>query len=160
MACKIVYNTKRLTSSKYDRPHTTITDTLQSDEAMMDKLTGYEEVTNIEDVKIRTHMRYITFKDGNARFCLGGLLTKVHSEYVILTNGSLSWSVQRYYINKETGEKHYTKFYSYINKERQQELQLDAQKKELEKKQLEIENLRKQLESKKIECNNHDVEFF
>ena len=43
----------------------------------------------------------MTLKDGSQVFRLGGLLKKRHSKYVILSNGTFSWSVQRYHYVEE-----------------------------------------------------------
>ena len=50
--------TIRLSKTTYERPATTITDTLQSPEAYREKLKGYVEVDNIDFVSIKTHVRY------------------------------------------------------------------------------------------------------
>jgi len=89
--------TRKLSKSNYDRPELTLTDTLQTNASMAEKLKNYERVEDIEDVNLNTHVRYVTWKDNKQRFCLGGLLTKIHKKYVILSNGTFSWSVQRYH---------------------------------------------------------------
>lgn len=62
------------------------------------KLEEYSQVEDIKKVSIGTHMRYFTFnpKTGEKQFRLGGFLSKIDPEmkYVILQNGSFSWSVQ------------------------------------------------------------------
>jgi mannose-1-phosphate guanylyltransferase len=62
------------------------------------KLEEYSQVEDIRKVSIGTHMRYFTFnpKTGEKQFRLGGFLSKIDPEmkYVILQNGSFSWSVQ------------------------------------------------------------------
>ena len=128
--------TRRLSSTTYDRPEVTLTDTLQTNEKMREKLLNYTRVDDIEDVSINTHVRYVTLKDGSQRFCLGGLLKKRHSKYVILSNGTFSWSVQRYHY--EEGEEDpifETAFFRILSKEEQQ-------RKVIEKQQEEIEQLR------------------
>ena len=69
--------TKRLAKSNYQRPKKTYTDTLQTNKAMQDKLSNYIQAEEIEDVNISTHVRYVTLKDGQQRFCLGGLLCPI-----------------------------------------------------------------------------------
>ena len=110
--------TQRLSKTEYDRPSTTITDTFQNDEAMLKKLEGYEEVDMLERVEYNTHVRYITLKEGVPRFCLGGLLKRVFEDYVVLSNGKLTWSVQRNFYNEQKQVIFNTKFYKYISKDR------------------------------------------
>ena len=126
--------TRRLAKSVYDRPQTTYTDTLQTNEAMKEKLKNYIQVDDIEDVNINTHVRYVTMKDGRQRFCLGGLLKKIHSKYVVLSNGNYSWSVQRYHYlddDDESQEPFETVFFRILSKQEQQQRLIDAQQEEL-----------------------------
>ena len=60
------------------------------------KLEEYKQVQNIKDVSLNSHLRYFNFnpKTGKKQFRLGGFLTKINDDYVILSNGTLSWSVQ------------------------------------------------------------------
>lgn len=89
--------TKRLTRDKsYVRPKSTYQDTMTNKE-INDKLKDYKKVNNILQVPINTHVRYFTVdKSGSTVFRLGGNLTKIgdNMKYVILSNGTLSWSVQ------------------------------------------------------------------
>jgi hypothetical protein len=61
------------------------------------KLEEYQQVDNIDDVKLNTHIRYFTFNptNGKKQFRLGGFLTKIDEKYVVLSNGKLTWSVQK-----------------------------------------------------------------
>lgn len=126
--------TKRLSKTTYDRPETTFQDTLQTDEAMLEKLAGYEEVEDPSQIEYSTHTRYITYKDGYAKFCLGGLLKRVMPEYVVFSNGTLSWSVQKEYFDEKSkvslGK---TRFFKYINKDERNSLIIQEQQSELEK---------------------------
>jgi len=81
----------------YVRPKKTFQDSMSSDD-IKEKLKEYKKVTDIRKVIIGTHVRYFT-KDKETKanvFRLGGFLTKFGDEYkyVILSNGSISWSVQ------------------------------------------------------------------
>lgn len=60
------------------------------------KLEEYQQVDDIKEVPLNTHLRYFTFnpKTGKKQFRLGGFLSKIDEEYVILNNGEFSWSVQ------------------------------------------------------------------
>jgi hypothetical protein len=87
--------TTRLKKDSYVRPKQTTTDKLTSDE-VESKLEDYTSVTDISKVPIGTHIRYFVNKDGKPLFRLGGFLYKIDGlpEYVILNNGTKSWSVQ------------------------------------------------------------------
>ena len=90
--------TKRLSNDNaYIRPKKTVQDTLSNDE-IREKLKDYKKVSDIRKVIIGTHLRYFS-KDKVTKkpvFRLGGFLTKFGDEYkyVILSNGTISWSVQ------------------------------------------------------------------
>jgi len=89
--------TQRLGADKgYKKPDVTFQEQLTKEE-IAEKLKGYEKVENIIDVPINTHVRYFIFdKDGNASFRTGGLLQNKNNGdvYVVLSNGTFSWSVQ------------------------------------------------------------------
>ena len=142
--------TKRLSKTNYERPETTFQDTLQNDSSMLEKLAGYEEVDDPSQIEYSTHTRYITFKDGFAKFCLGGLLKRVLPEYVVFSNGTLSWSVQKEYFNEKTrvslGK---TRFFKYINKDERNSIIIQDQQTELEKLKEENEKLLLLLQKKK-----------
>ena len=87
--------TQNLKNSKYERPKKTYTDPLQTTKAMKEKLKNYDKVQTIDDVPLGTHVRYVTWKEGKQRFCLGGLLREKHSKYVKLSNNNFHWSVQK-----------------------------------------------------------------
>lgn len=125
--------TRRLAKSNYQRPKKTYTDTLQTNLAMKEKLKNYVQVDDVEDININTHVRYVTLKDGQQRFCLGGLLRKIHPKYVVLSNGTFSWSVQRYHYSDETDSEPVfeTVFFRILSKQEQQQQLIDAQQEEL-----------------------------
>ena len=126
--------TRRLAKSSYERPKVTFTDTLQSNDKMKEKLQNYIRVDDIDDVSLNTHLRYVTLKDGEQRFCLGGLLKKKHNKYVVLSNGTFSWSVQRYHFNEEDDEPIFeTAFFRILSKEEQQGDLIEKQSQEIEK---------------------------
>ena len=81
--------------NKYNRPKETYTDKLQTTKAMQEKLKNYSRVESVDTVPLKTHIRYVTWKNGKKRFCLGGFLIEKHEEYVKLTNNSLNWCVQK-----------------------------------------------------------------
>jgi len=90
--------TKRLSrDTSYQRPKKTYQDNL-TPEQIEEKLEEYVKVDNIADVTMNSHIRYFTLnsKTGKKEFRLGGFLTNKDKadKYVILSNGSISWSVQ------------------------------------------------------------------
>ena len=86
-------NYKKKTS--YNRPKETYTDMLQTTKKMQEKLQNYSRVESIDTVPLKTHIRYVTWKNGKQRFCLGGFLIEKHEDYIKLTNNSLNWCVQK-----------------------------------------------------------------
>lgn len=127
--------TKRLAKSNYQRPKKTYTDTLQTNKAMQEKLKNYVQVDDVEDVNLSTHVRYVTLKDGQQRFCLGGLLRKIHPKYVVLSNGTYSWSVQRYHYSDDDMDSQpvfETVFFRILSQSEQQQKIIDEQRKELD----------------------------
>jgi hypothetical protein len=90
--------TKRLSKTTgYNRPDKTYQDNM-SNQDIKEKLKDYKKVEDIRTVSIGTHLRYFTInqKTKEKAFRLGGNLNKIDSEgkYVILSNGTVSWSVQ------------------------------------------------------------------
>ena len=92
---------KRLSiNDGYQRPKKTVQDKLTATE-IKEKLEDYIEVDDISNVPLNTHIRYfskIKQKSGKTKkvFRLGGFLKNKNNaeKFVILTNGSASWSVQ------------------------------------------------------------------
>ncbi len=70
-------------------------ETLSPDE-IKGKLEEYKQIEDINNISLNTHIRYFTINPQNniKQFRLGGFLTKIEPEYIILSNGKLSWSVQ------------------------------------------------------------------
>lgn len=92
--------TKRLTrDTSYKKPTATYQDLLSSED-IAKKLEDYSKVKkdDIFKIPINTHVRYFTLnnKTGDKEFRLGGIITKFgdNGEYVVLSNGTFSWSVQ------------------------------------------------------------------
>ena len=126
--------TIRLSKSKYNRPDKTLTDSLQTNAKMKEKLENYIRVEDIDDVSLSTHVRYVTLKDGAQRFCLGGLLVKKHSKYVVLSNGNFSWSVQRYHWGDDDDEPLFeTIFFKVKSKQDKQDEIIQKQAEQIEK---------------------------
>ena len=87
---------KKLNKDTYVRPKLTFTDKLTK-EGIEDLLEDYLQVDDIGKVPLGTHIRYFsTEKDGTKKFRTGGILqvTTGLPKYVILSNGTNTWSVQ------------------------------------------------------------------
>jgi hypothetical protein len=88
--------TKRLSrDSQYTKSKKSYQESLSPDE-IKQKLEEYKQVDDIKTVSLNTHVRYFTIntKTGEKQFRLGGFITKIEDEYIILANNNLSWSVQ------------------------------------------------------------------
>lgn len=90
--------TKRLSrDTSYQRPKKTYQDKLTPDE-IEEKLEEYVKIEDINKVPLNSHIRYFTLNDktGKKEFRLGGFLSNrdQSDKYVILSNGTISWSVQ------------------------------------------------------------------
>jgi len=90
------YKTKRLTNDT-QKSTNSYQDKL-SPEDIKEKLEEYKKVEDITKVSLNAHLRYFTIneKTGDKQFRLGGFLNKIDNDkgYVVLSNGTLSWSVQ------------------------------------------------------------------
>lgn len=141
---------KSLTKSNFQRPKITYTDTLQNKQGMQEKLKNYERVDDIDDVPLNTHVRYVTLdKEKKQVFRLGGLLKKIHSKYVQLTNGTHIWSVQRYHYSDDQSDDEplfETVFFRIMSKNRQ----IESQKKEMQIQNQQLSDIVAQ-QSKEIE---------
>jgi hypothetical protein len=89
---------KKITNTTgYERPKQTYQDTLTNKE-IKEKLADYKKCLDIKKVSIGTHLRYFTTDPQTKKqlFRLGGTLNKIDPEgrYIILNNGTVSWSVQ------------------------------------------------------------------
>ncbi len=80
-----------------ERQTYTYSDSLQSMDKIQEQLKGYERVDDIELVEIGTPVRYITWKYGKMRFCVGGLLVAKLPTYCKLTNykKDIQWNVKK-----------------------------------------------------------------
>ena len=88
--------TKRMSNDNYKKTGRSYQDNLTPEE-IKKKLEDYKLVKDIDDVGLNTHLRYfmIDEKTGKKFFRLGGFLTKNEKDYIVLSNGQLSWSVQK-----------------------------------------------------------------
>ena len=88
--------TKRLTAdNEYKKVGKSMQQGLSPDE-IKEKLKEYTPLETIDDTPVNSHIRYFTIdNNGKKQFRLGGFLTKIDKDYVVLSNGKLSWSVQK-----------------------------------------------------------------
>ncbi len=89
--------TKRLSNdSNYKKVGKSLQEALSPND-IKEKLQEYTQLDTIDDTPLNSHIRYFTVdkKTGKKQFRLGGFLTKIDNDYVVLSNGKLSWSVQK-----------------------------------------------------------------
>lgn len=132
----------RITKDNYKRPKTTFQDTLQNNEAVREKLEGYVQLDDTNEFAYlpqNTPIRYITIKNGEYLFRLGGLLVMNKPEYIVLKSiTNVTWCVQ----------KEGTIFYRGLTKEEQAGEIIKQHENLIEEQQKMIEELRRQLENK------------
>ena len=80
-----------------ERQTYTYSDSLQSMNKIQEQLKGYERVEDVDIIEIGTPVRYITWKYGKMRFCVGGLLIAKLPTYCKLTNykKDIQWNVKK-----------------------------------------------------------------
>ncbi len=88
--------TKRLSAdTEYKKTGKSIQQSLSPDE-IKEKLKEYIPLETIDEAQLNSHIRYFSIDSkGKKQFRLGGFLTKIDTDYVVLSNGKLSWSVQK-----------------------------------------------------------------
>jgi hypothetical protein len=149
----LLNNTKRYSrQNNWSRPETTETDDINKNkEKIHEKLENYVEADNIDYVSQNTHIRYFVFdtRVGEYRFRLGGLLVMKHSSYVVLSNGSLTWSVPKE--TEHEGEKHKTRFFRVLTPYEMQEKKATKSEKEKDKTQIVAQQQVEQLEKQQAE---------
>ena len=88
--------TTKLTDDGYKKPPQTFSEKL-TDAERIELLSDYKE-KNIKDIIKGTHVRYFIkdIKTKELKFRLGGIIASIDGlpEYVILSNGKKTWSVQ------------------------------------------------------------------
>jgi hypothetical protein len=152
---------KRLQEDHYQKPEKTITDLLQTREAILEKLENYEEIDpkHMELIPKNALISYITFdpEKNMELYRTGGYLRKVAKEYIVLAGkGNKTFSVQRYiYRDRNKSELLYvTRFFGKREKKEQkmvvgggEEVPKSSKKQQeiLEAKSREIEELRARL---------------
>ena len=86
------------TKDEYVKAEITYTDKLSKSQ-INQLLYDYEKVENVNDIQkinLGTFIRYFENKNGELKFRTGGILTvnTGYPDYLILSNGKISWSVQ------------------------------------------------------------------
>ena len=106
----------RLSEVAYKRPKKTLTDTLQDEEVIQQKLEDYTEIKDddIDSMPIGSTVRYIRWdvKNNCEKFILGGNIIRISNEYIVLQgkdNGT--FSAQRYPRDKNGKNIHTTRFF-------------------------------------------------
>jgi len=89
----------RISEDNYDKGLNTVQENLTVDDINI-LLEEYNEVNEITELKPGIHIRYFTIiknkKSEQKLFRMGGTIIKVDydKKYIVLTNGTISWSVQ------------------------------------------------------------------
>lgn len=135
MQCQPI--TQRLLSSGYIRPKKTITDSLQTKDAILGKLDGYVEVLgeDIDDISIGSHVRYIIFDKTKKKelFRTGGIVAKVHPKYISLRGlENKSFSMQRYVYDDSGNIIYTTRVFKKMTDKEKAEIQADEAIEQLE----------------------------
>ncbi len=148
-------NTKRFSRQKnWERPEKTETDSINDDKAKIaQKLENYVEVENIDYVSSNTHIRYYVFDTRgdvpSYKFRLGGLLVMKHTDYVVLSNGNLTWSVPKK--TEHSGKTYPTMFYRIMTPYEMQQKKADESRQENDNKQVVLTKQQEELERQKAE---------
>ena len=129
----------RLSEVNYKRPKKTLTDTLQDEDVIQQKLEDYSEVeeADIDAIPIGSTVRYIKWdiKNNCERFILGGNIIRISNEYIVIQgkdNGT--FSAQRYTRDKNGKIIHTTRFFKLndvIDKYKARIIELEAEVKKL-----------------------------
>ena len=142
--------TSRLGYDNYIRPTKTFTDSLTKDD-IKEKLENYKKVDDVSKIPIGSHVRYIVNKDGKHLFRMGGQLVQINGlpDYVLLSNGKNSWSVQvagTIFFQKKT-EKEVVQEYLSIIEEKDKEI--EAKNQQIKELAYHIKELKNQLKKAK-----------
>jgi hypothetical protein len=156
--CAPVRNPLLATAKRYSRqknwqrPEQTETDRInENPELIQQKLENYVEATNIDIVSVGTHVRYYIFdtRYGEYKFRLGGLLAKKDAAFVVLANGSLSWSVPKE--TEHNGKTHKTRFFRILNPTELEQKRADSMRQEKDKQSMIVNQQLQELEKQKAE---------
>jgi len=87
--------------------------------------------------------------DPGYKFRLGGLLAMKHTDYVVLSNGSLTWSVPKK--TEHDSQKFPTRFYRILTPYEMQQKKADQNRQESDEKQIMVSQQMEELEKQKAE---------
>tara|TARA_B100001250_G_scaffold403364_1_gene417798 strand:- start:35 stop:529 length:495 start_codon:yes stop_codon:yes gene_type:complete len=154
----------RLSKDNYKKPKKTITDTMQNNAAIEEKLNNYIELESneLDNVPMGSHLRYITYNPTTKKemFRMGGILRVRHPQYVVLAGKEgKTFSVQRYIMDKSKNKSYSTRFFRKLKKNEITQFTLEEtiskseeifekQNNVIDKQKKEIENLKKLLKKK------------
>jgi hypothetical protein len=151
-------DTKRLNQDEYKKPTKTITDLLQTREAILEKLANYDEIDSkdMELLPKNTLISYITFDPEKSieLYRSGGYLRKVAKEYIVLAGkGNKTFSVQRYIYNDRSKSEllYVTRFFGKRNGTKEEKVMIDGGSKEVEKSGSLVKKQQEILEAKNRE---------
>jgi len=144
-----------LHKTDYVRPEKgTYQDTLQNKKSMLEKLDNYERVDDIDEVDLKTPVRYVTLHNETKKqvFRLGGVLEEINPKYVKISNGEFKWCVQKYHYcdDASTEEPVFeTVFWKFVSKEDIILRELELIKEEFRGMKTEIKEFKNELNEKK-----------
>lgn len=145
---------KLSTIPKKDKDAPSVTDKINmDDELIKERLDKYVE-TPIDKINVSSHVRYFIFDKKQAKYMLrlGGILTKKDKDFVILSNGELTWSVSLVVVHEDIP--YPTKFWRILTNEQYQEKKHGEKAKELQKQneelRLMLENFKKEMDTKRL----------
>lgn len=112
----------RLGQDGYKRPKKTYTDTLQSEEAIKEKLNGFIEIPEdkVDEISPGSFVRYLKWEPDNNRekLVMGGIVLRVLPQYLIIKGkGNGTFSAQRYTFNNKGEYIHSTRFFKMLSNE-------------------------------------------
>ena len=156
-----INESKRISEDNYKKPLDGTRREKMDREDILQQLENYEAVTDIDDVPINTHVRYIAYRNGKQQYYPGGLIKVKGNEYVVLTNAlprnyrnPITWSVQKENFDK-SGKSIKTHFFRRItpdeikiqkNASNQKEV-IKSQNELIERQQRELIKLKKFIKS-------------
>ena len=119
----------RLSVDGYVRPKTTFTDTLQSEDAINQKLNGFIEVPeeDVDKLEEGDFLRYIKYdmKTKKEKFVMGGVLLRVYPEFLVIKGkGDGTFSAQRFAKKKDGTIIYKTRFFKKMTNEENLKRQL------------------------------------
>ncbi len=136
--------TRKLNTNNYERPKMTITDAVQNRKDIEEQLVNFEEIDSddVVYVPIGSQLKYISYDKKNRKelFRFGGLLTKMHKDYVVLAGkNGMTFTVQRYTKNDKGDIIHKTRFFKKAKSENTPRMQQQTMQKQNDFQQQTVE---------------------